>query len=97
LSEGWATGATLAEAEPEALVLAAVDAGNLEAVAVGARRRWPNLPMVICGDADPAGTEAATRAARAAGAEVAFPEFPPGATGTDWNDLAAVLAERGAA
>jgi putative DNA primase/helicase len=97
LCEGWATGATLAEAEPVALVLAAVDAGNLEAVAVGARRRWPNLPMVICGDCDPAGIEAANRAARAAGAEVAFPEFPPGTAGTDFNDLAAVLTERGAA
>jgi putative DNA primase/helicase len=97
ICEGWATGCTLAESDAAALVLAAVDAGNLQAVAVGARRRWPNLPMVICGDADPAGTEAANRAARAAGALVAFPEFPPGTTGTDFNDLAAVLAERGAA
>ncbi|AHE99391.1 hypothetical protein THITH_15120 [Thioalkalivibrio paradoxus ARh 1] len=97
LCEGWATGATLAEHKPEALVLAAIDAGNLPTVAVGARRCWPNLPMVICGDADPAGTEAANRAARAAGAEVAFPEFPPGAAGSDFNDLAAVLATRGAA
>ena len=97
LCEGWATGATLAEAEPEALVLAAIDAGNLEAVAVGARDRWPELAMVVCGDADPAGIEAANRAARAAGAMVALPEFPPGTTGTDFNDLAAVLATRGAA
>jgi putative DNA primase/helicase len=93
LCEGWATGATLAEAEPEALVLAAIDAGNLERVAVGARRRYPDLPMVICGDCDPPGIEAANRAARAAGSMVAFPGFPPGATGTDFNDLAAVLAE----
>lgn len=97
LCEGWATGATLAEHEPGALVLAAIDAGNMEAVAMGVCDRWPNLPVVICGDADPAGTEAATRAAWAAGAMVAFPEFPPGTTGTDYNDLAAVLATRGAA
>jgi putative DNA primase/helicase len=97
LCEGWATGATLAEHEPEALVLAAIDAGNLERVAVGARRRWPGLDTVICGDCDPAGIEAANRAARAAGALVAFPEFPPGTTGTDFNDLAAVQAEQGAA
>jgi putative DNA primase/helicase len=97
LCEGWATGATLAEAEPEALVLAAIDAGNLAAVAVGARDRWPGLPLVICGDRDTAGIEAANRAARASGAMVAFPVFPPGATGTDFNDLAAVMAERGAA
>lgn len=97
LCEGWATGCTLAEHEPEALVLAAVDSGNLPAVAVGARRRWPALMMVICGDCDPAGIEAANRAAQATGAQVALPEFPPGTTGTDFNDLAAVLATRGAA
>ncbi len=97
LCEGWATGATLGEHEPGALVLAAVDSGNLPAVAVGARRCWPNLPMVICGDCDPAGIEAANRAAQATGAMVAFPEFPPGTTGTDFNDLAALLATRGAA
>ena len=97
LAEGWATGATLAEAEPGALVLAAIDAGNLGPVAVSARHRWPGLAMVVCGDCDPAGIEAANRAARAAGAMVAFPEFPPGTEGTDFNDLAALLAERGAA
>lgn len=97
LCEGWATGATLAEAEPEALVLAAIDAGNLEAVAVGAHDRWPELTMVVCGDRDPAGAEAANRAARAAGAMMALPEFPPGTTGSDFNDLAAALATRGAA
>ena len=97
LCEGWATGCTLAEHEPGALVLAAVDSGNLPAVAVGARRCWPDLPMVICGDCDPAGIEAANRAAQAARAMVAFPEFPPGTTGTDFNDLAAALATRGAA
>ena len=94
LCEGWATGATLAEHEPEALVLAAIDAGNLEAVAVGASRRWPGLAMVICGDCDPPGIEATNRAARATGAMVAFPEFPPGTTGTDFNDLAAEMAKR---
>ena len=97
LCEGWATGATLAEWEPDAVVLAAIDAGNLEAVAIAARKRFPDREVVICGDADPAGVNAATRAARAAGAMVAFPEFPPGTEGTDFNDLAAVLAERGAA
>jgi putative DNA primase/helicase len=97
ICEGWATGATLAESEPEALVLAAIDAGNLEAVAVAARSRWPGLPMVICGDADPAGIAAATKAARTAGVLLAFPEFPPGAAGTDFNDAAALMAERGAA
>ena len=96
LCEGWATGGTLAESEPTALVLAAIDAGNLAPVAVGARRRWPGLPMVICGDCDPPGIEAANRAARAAGAMVALPEFPPGygpPEHSDFNDLARLLAE----
>ena len=97
LCEGWATGATLAEWEPDAMVLAAVDAGNLEAVVVAARKRFPDLEIVVCGDADAAGLKAAKRAARAVGVLVAFPEFPPGTEGTDFNDLAAVLAERGAA
>ena len=96
LCEGWATGCTLSEHDPVALVLAAVDSGNLLAVAVGARRQWPGLDMVICGDRDPAGIEAANRAARAAGALVAFPEFPPGygpPEHSDFNDLARLLAE----
>lgn len=97
LCEGWATGATLAEWEPDARVLAAIDAGNLLHVALEARNRWPELEMVICGDADPAGVKAANRAARAARTLVAFPEFPPGTEGTDFNDLAAVLPQRGVA
>ena len=41
ICEGWATGCTLAEQETEYSVLAAIDAGNLLSVAVGARERWP--------------------------------------------------------
>jgi putative DNA primase/helicase len=97
LCEGWATGATLAGWEPDAVVLAAIDAGNLESVAIAARKRFPDLEIVVCGDADDAGVKAAKRAARAVGAMVAFPEFPPGTEGSDFNDLAAILANRGAA
>lgn len=39
ICEGWATGCTLAEDESAALVLAAIDAGNLEPVALAARHR----------------------------------------------------------
>ena len=52
ICEGWATGCTLAEDEPTALVLAAIDAGNLEPVALAARRRWPSAELVIAGDDD---------------------------------------------
>lgn len=91
--EGWATGATLAEAEPQSRVLAAIDAGNLEPVAVGLRARFPGAEIVICADADPVGMAKGRAAAIAAGALLAAPEFPPGAAGTDWNDLAALRAQ----
>lgn len=87
IAEGWATGATLAESEPDALVLAAVDAHNLEAVALGAREKWPKVEIVICGDCDAVGEEKARIAAKASGALVAFPDFPDGAEGSDFNDL----------
>ncbi|MDA3919943.1 MAG: toprim domain-containing protein [Salinisphaera sp.] len=90
ICEGWATGATLAESEPDALVLAAVDAYNMEAVAVGARQKWPDVAIVICGDCDAVGEERARIAAKAAGALVAFPDFPDGVEGSDFNDAAVI-------
>jgi len=94
ICEGYATGCTLAEIDPAALVLAAVDAGNLKAVATGARNRWPNADIVICGDDDrktegnPGATNARA-AAIAAGARYALPEWPPAAplNLSDFNDL----------
>ncbi|MEW8014888.1 MAG: DUF3987 domain-containing protein [Candidatus Sedimenticola endophacoides] len=84
LCEGWATGCALAEDEPTALVLAAIDAGNLEPVALAARRRWPATELVIAGDDDrlTAGNPGATKAKTAAiasGALLAPPE--------DWPEL----------
>ena len=93
--EGWATGCTLAEDEPTALVLAAIDTGNLEPVAVSARHRWPSAELIIAGDDDrrtqgnPGATKAQT-AAIAAGAVLALPQWPEDAPAglTDFNDLA---------
>ena len=82
IAEGWATAASVHTLEPDALVLAAVDAANLAAVAMAARSRWPGLPIVICADADPVGEKAARAAARAVGGTVAMP--PAG----DFNDAA---------
>ena len=103
LCEGWATGCTLAEDEPAALVLAAIDAGNLEPVAVAARRRWPNAELVIAGDDDrlTAGNPGAAKAraaATASGALLALPQWPADAPThlTDFNDLAVWLAGGGA-
>lgn len=94
LCEGWATGCTLAKYEPDAWILAAIDAGNLRPVALAARTRWPDLEMVIAGDDDRLtpgnpGASRARAAARHAGALLALPEWPPDAPTqlTDFNDL----------
>ncbi len=97
IAEGFATAATLAETEPDALILAALDAGNLEPVAVEARRRHPNVEIIIAADADAVGIRKARAAALASGGLVAVPEFPPGAEGSDFNDLAALQRHGGVA
>ncbi|MDZ7810641.1 MAG: toprim domain-containing protein [Arhodomonas sp.] len=76
ICEGWATGATLAALEPNALVLAAIDAGNLRPVAT-ARREWPDVEIVIAADTDEVGVDEARGAAVAAEALVAVPETSP--------------------
>ena len=91
ICEGWATGMTLARMEPGSLVLAALDAGNLQPVALDCRRRWPDAEIIICGDADDVGREKARSAALAAGALVAIPDIPP-EVGSDWNDAAKGVA-----
>lgn len=95
IAEGFATAATLAEAEPAAMVLAAVDMGNLRSVAVAARKHDPDAEIVVCADADAAGQSMARAAAVACGGLVAVPEFPPGAKGSDFNDLAALSRQGG--
>lgn len=99
ICEGWATGCTLAEDDPAALVLAAIDAGNLEPVAVAARRRWPSAEMVVAGDDDRRtpgnpGVTKAKAAAIASDALLALPQWPADAPEslTDFNDLARWLA-----
>lgn len=99
ICEGWATGCTLAEDGPDALVLAAIDAGNLQPVAVAARHRWPSAELVIAGDDDrltprnPGATKARD-AAIAADALLALPQWPDDAPEhlSDFNDLAVWLA-----
>ena len=102
ICEGWATGCTLAEIDPSALVISAIDAGNLQPVAVMARCRWPRAKLLIAGDDDRRtpgnpGATGARAAAMAAGAGLAMPDWPPDAPEhlSDFNDLALWLA-RGA-
>lgn len=93
ICEGFATGATLSEVEPAAKVMAAIDAGNLELVAIYARINYPDTEIVICADADPIGLKNARNAALKSGADMAVPEFPAGATGTDFNDLVSLAGD----
>jgi putative DNA primase/helicase len=92
--EGFATGATIHEATSYPVAVA-FNAGNLGAVAKTLRGKFPDLPLILCGDFDKSGTgqKAATEAAQAIGGRVALPEFtaeelardkPP----SDFNDLA---------
>lgn len=97
--EGWATGATIHEATGLA-VACAMNAGNLEHVALVLRAKYPNARLVIAGDDDRQtegnpGRKAATAAALAVGGEVSFPDWPADAPAslTDFNDLACWSAD----
>ena len=92
--EGFATGATVAEAT-DCEVVVACDSGNLEKIAPQLRKIYGDA-ATICFAADNdhknktnIGVEKATRAAQKISALVKYPE---GIEGTDWNDAA---AERG--
>jgi putative DNA primase/helicase len=98
ICEGWATGATLAEDYPTALVLAAIDAGNLSSVATGAANKWSNTELIIAADDDRSkpynvGLEKAKEAAKLVGAQLLIPIWPSCAPMhlSDFNDLAVHL------
>lgn len=86
--EGWGTSSSVAELSPDACVIAALDAGNLQHVAVEARRRFPRIDLVIAADADPVGMEKAKAAAIAANGKWIWPRFPKDAPAglSDFND-----------
>ncbi len=92
--EGWATGATI-HAETGAAVACAMNAGNLKPVAQALRAKYgDSQQIIIAGDDDRMtagnpGRTAATAAALAIGAEVAFPVWPTDAPLelSDFNDL----------
>jgi putative DNA primase/helicase len=87
ICEGYATGCSLAQMDPDAEVIAAIDAYNIRTVAQAARERFPDREIVLCGDNDPVGVRCATAAARAINGKVLIPP----AVGMDWNDYAANL------
>ncbi len=93
VAEGFATAATVHAATGET-VLAAFNAGNLEAVAVMARAKYPDREIIICADDDRQtesnpGLTKGDEAARRIGGLVAVPKFADLDAGTDFNDLAA--------
>jgi len=81
ITEGYATGVSVFMAMQE-LVFIAFDKGNLKAVAMFVRSKYPQALIVICGDndADGGGQQAAIEAAQAVNGYVALPELK------DWND-----------
>ena len=91
--EGYATGASLHEATGDAVAIA-FNAGNLEAVAVALRAKYPALVLVVAADDDHLtdgnpGKANAKAAAQAVGGLLAVPSFPAGRPdkATDFNDL----------
>jgi len=92
ICEGFATGATLAEHDPTSTVIAGLDAGNLEPVALALRTKHPDTDIVVACDFDAIGQEKGHAAARAAGALVLPVPANLPAHVTDWNDYAALVA-----
>lgn len=93
LAEGYATAASIHEAADYAVVVC-FNAGNLLPVSQALRSKYPERPIVICGDDDwrkdgNPGLTKAREAAQAIGARLAVPSFgadrPESAT--DMNDL----------
>ncbi len=83
ICEGWATGASLFEAD-NYLTYVAFSANNLKAVAGYVRSLYPLNEIIICGDNDKSGVGqiAAKEVALAIGGKYIIPET----MGHDWND-----------
>jgi putative DNA primase/helicase len=91
--EGYATGASIHDATGDAVAVA-FNAGNLEAVALALRTKYPALKIIVAADDDHLtdgnpGMTKATAAALAVCGLVAVPAFPAGRPdkATDFNDL----------
>ncbi|MDD2966254.1 MAG: AAA family ATPase [Desulfovibrionaceae bacterium] len=85
LCEGYATGASIHLAS-DYTVYVTFSANNLPNVANIVRSKFPDAPIVVCGDNDEAGRGKGQEAAQAAQARFALPSFSTG-NGTDFNDL----------
>ncbi len=89
VAEGWATGASLYEATGSFTVIA-MDAGNLEPVALVLRRLYPDMQIIICGDNDKSGT--GQKSAQSAALAVNGKYIIPPVVGFDFNDMLTMAA-----
>jgi putative DNA primase/helicase len=95
IGEGLATLATV-HAATQFCCVVAFDSGNLMSVAKAIRQKFPNRKIIIACDNDRftakpmnnPGVHYGKAAAEAVGGEAVWPDFPDGAEGTDFNDLA---------
>lgn len=85
LCEGYATGVSIHLAS-DCTVYVAFSANNLPIVANIVRSKFPDTPIMVCGDNDGAGRDKGQEAAQAAQARLALPSFST-CNGTDFNDL----------
>lgn len=96
IGEGLATVMSVNNMRPDALTLAAIDAGNLTAVALAMRQLYPEAQIIIAADNDQSGEsdgigglevntgrDAAEKAAKAVAGWVSM---PPVNHKADWND-----------
>ncbi len=82
LCEGYATGVTIYEATSFSTIVC-FNAGNMAAVAIRVREKFPTAVIYVCCDNDPVGIEKGTEAARVCDGEVRIPNIKDG----DFNDL----------
>lgn len=82
LTEGWATAAAIYLCTDFPAIMC-VDAGNMPEAARIMRRLAPAADIILCADEDPAGIDAATKAARTVGGRIARPR--DGAAEAAWR------------
>ncbi len=89
LAEGYATALSVSLMRPEALAVAAIDAGNLLPVAEVMRGKYPQAKIIIAADNDYHDDEPNTgklAAIKAAQAVSGWLTLPPGDHKADWDD-----------
>ncbi|WP_227732728.1 primase-like DNA-binding domain-containing protein [Yersinia proxima] len=90
LAEGYATAQSLGLLLPAAVIIAAIDAGNLLPVAQSCRSRWPAAKIIIAADNDvnPQGTANTGQLAAEKVASVVdgWVTLPPTPYKADWDD-----------